>query len=186
MMRFWGRIDKHKKKAEPNIEFVSPYPLEDCVWQLQNFPGVSEWFPIKTRVELSQVDDETYQFNITKTYYNEDFLRSPGRKNSLLFTYFTIKAEGSLRSTGSDQTLVIGQVYLSKHSIIYSVLLILTLFSIIILIFLASNLSKQPYLVGLIIVAVFFLGLQFVSLAFGDRQRYVPLLKSHLSRVLGR
>jgi hypothetical protein len=49
-----------RKKANPNIEFVSPYPLEDCVWHLQNFPGVGENFPIKTRVELMQVDEKTW------------------------------------------------------------------------------------------------------------------------------
>jgi hypothetical protein len=58
MLRFLTGKGK-AKKAKPNLEVVSPYPLEDCVWQLQNFPGVGEWVPVKTRVELAQVDEET-------------------------------------------------------------------------------------------------------------------------------
>ncbi len=187
MAQFWGGKNKHKKKAEPNFEFVSPYPLEDCVWQLQNFPGVDEKFPIKTQVKVLQVDREKWEFEIIKTYYSKDFLRKPGRKSSILFNQqFAIKANGYLHNTGSNQTLVIGKVDITKNSRIYISFLIITLLGIMLLSFLAYNLPKQSYLLGILIVGLFFLGAQLLNLLFSNNRRFVPILKSHLMRVLGR
>src|SRR5687768_17593920 len=116
------RGGKGKKKAEPSIEFVSPYPLEDCVWQLQNFPGVDEWFPIKIRVELSQVDDETWTFTIHKTYFSVYFLTL--RQRNPLFMYFVIQAKGSIRRMPSTTTLALGKVEVSTSTYLINTLLL--------------------------------------------------------------
>jgi hypothetical protein len=183
MSQFWNRKVKQKKKAEPNIEFVSPYPLEDCVWQLQNFPGVGEWFPIKTRVEMSQVDDETWAFKIHKTYFNVSFYNNR-RNGQFPILYFKVQAGGHLRRTKSLETLVIGEINISKDSFIVNAGVAIMVLSGIVLILQTANFSLQNilfsgFLMGLLlplVVGIF---------PFGKR-RFIFVLKDHLTRVLGR
>jgi hypothetical protein len=186
MARYWGRKDKRKKKAEPNIEFVSPYPLEDCVWQLQNFPGVGEWFPIKTRVELMKLDDETWAFKVYKTYFSTVFLKSQqhyDRTGSALsfLCYFRIEASGQLKFTRSNTTLVIGQASVSRMTVIFNGLLVFT--TIAIGVYFISNLGADPrYIFAVLLLAT--LPISGLT-ALANRNSYVRTLRSHIKRVLG-
>ena len=184
MFQYWARKSKQKKKAEPNIEFVSPYPLEDCIWQLQNFPGVGEWFPIKTRVGLSQVDDETWAFNIHKTYFNVGSFRNR-RNGSFLTFYFKVQADGHLRRTSSMETLVIGKTYISKDSFIVNGIVAILIFSGIVLILRTVNFSLQTVFLSGFLFFGFCLPCIAGIFPFGKR-RFVYVLKDHLTRVLGR
>jgi hypothetical protein len=119
MLQFWARKTGQKKKAEPNIEFVSPYPVEDCVWQLENFPGIGERFPVKTVSILLPINAETWQFAIEKSYYRIQSMRATrpllySKNDDHEFTYIKLSAVGTLKSMPSYETLVVGTVYLNS------------------------------------------------------------------------
>jgi hypothetical protein len=178
MLKFWARKDKHKKKAEPNIEFVSPYPLEDCVWQLENFPGVNRWFPIRTRINLSQVNKETWKFRVYRTYFDtESFL--PNERPFLC--YFKIEASGKLQRKASNTTLVVGQVYVSRSTVIFNLIFILTAVPIGIHFF--RNLDANPsnilpiaLLISVPISSVF---------SFVNKDRSFRTLRSQIKQAVG-
>ncbi len=180
---------KKKKKVEPNLEFVSPYPLEDCVWQLQNFPGVGEWFPVRTRVKLMQVDEETWAFAIHKSYYSLGFLQ-PTRKSQNQsgsgLVYPDILAEGKLIATDLGTTLVTGTVSAKRKmsligvGFLLAVILVIVLFSGLLPAFTAT-------IVTILMVFIFSMFL-IVSILLGvsdNDQRFANAMKGHIKGVLG-
>jgi len=178
------------KKANPNIEFVSPYPLEDCVWQLQNFPGVGETHPIETQVELAEIDEESWAFRITKSYHSVGCLLLPQYKSSRNqsgqeVSFLKIRAEGKLKSTPSGTTLVIGTVTYNRSLHIRS-LFVVFIFMIVVF---SGLLNVANYVLTIIavLVAVFtILLLARRLLGFpDDDQRFANAMKGHIKGVLG-
>jgi len=184
MARFWVGKDKRKKKAEPNFEFISPYPIEDCVRQLENFPGAGKWFPIKTRVEVHHLDKETWEFNVRKTYFSTYslslFQRNP------LFMYFVAQARGSLRSLPSKSTLVLGKVNVSASTYLINMLLLLFSVLIVVLLIFAKPYSGQLVLRAIILIFGGFI--PFLMTVLGlvpvSQDRYVDALRNDVTKVL--
>jgi hypothetical protein len=183
----FGLEKRKSKKPTPNLEFVSPYPLEDCVWQLQNFPGVDERFPIETKVKLWQIDEETWGFRIIKSYYNLGSLapNTSSRKRTHGLIYPKLLAEGHLKTTSSYTTLVIGMVSVGRK-ISISGLLIACIFVIILLSGIIPALKSAPQVAILLVFA--FTMLIIISSIFGlldNDQRFVHAMKGHIKGVLG-
>jgi hypothetical protein len=184
-------ISKHKKKkkVEPNLEFVSPYPLEDCVWQLQNFPGVGEWFPVRTKVDLAQVDGETWEFRIIKSYYSLGFLeprRNSRNQNGSGLVYPDILAEGKLIATDLGTTLVTGTVCAKRKMSLMGVGFLLAVILVIVL-FSGHLPALTATFVTILMVLIFSMFL-IVSILFGvsdNDQRFANAMKGHIKGVLG-
>jgi hypothetical protein len=175
---------KKKKKANPNIEFVSPYPLEDCVWQLQNFPGVGERFPIRTRVEVTQVDEETWEFYIQKTFFSVGLVTAIRMRHPLLM-FFELQATGFLRSTSSKTTLVASQLYVSKKTYLVNTLLLFLTVLVIIFLIIRTPFSGQFELLGLFLICGVLLPL--LMTLFGlipNRDQYIQELENRLRHIL--
>ena len=184
MLGFWVGKGK-RKKANPNIEFVSPYSLKNCIWQLQNFPGVGEWFPVKTRVEVSQVDDETWAFYIQKTFFSVG-LATAIRMHHPLLMYFELQTTGFLRSTSSKTTLVAGRLDVSKKTYLVNTLLLLLTVLVIILLIIRTPFSGQFELLGLFLI--FGVLLPLLMTLFGlipNRDQYIQELENRLRHILG-
>jgi hypothetical protein len=178
-----------RKKAAPNLEFVSPYPLEDCVWQLQNFPGVGEWFPVRTRVELAQVDEETWAFRITKSYLSLGFLNLGGNSRSRNQSdgglgYPKVLVQGQLRATLINTTFVVGTVTVSRGLGISNLILACIIIGILMSgVSFAFNATPLIILLLVLVLAISVIISLFKS-PESDR-RFANAMKGHIKGVLG-
>jgi hypothetical protein len=187
MTRFWVGKAKRKKKPEPNLDFVSPYSPEDCISRLENFPGVGGWFPVKTRVELSQVDEKTWEFHIGKTHFSTYFLSIRSFQRDPLFVYFKLQLRGSLRSLPSETTLVLGKVNVSTSTYLINLLLLLVSALVVSLLIFAYPYSGQLVLLAMLLI----LGglIPFLMTVLGlipvNQDHYVDALQHDVAKVLG-
>jgi hypothetical protein len=188
MFQYWARKSRRKKKAEPNIEFVSPYPLEDCVWQLQNFPGVDEWFPIKTVSIVMPINEETWKFTIEKSYYRIQYMRliqpllfSKNREHE--FIYMKLYAIGTLKSMPSHETLVVGIVSTrSPLNVIRSV--VSFILGCVVLAVTIALLGDAPFLSFIIFVVVLLPIIYWGYVAIPDANHFRYTLASDIKRLL--
>jgi hypothetical protein len=135
---------------------------------------------------LTQVDEETWVFKVTKSYYGLGFLLAGNsRYQGVGISYPKILTEGTLKAMSSGTTLVIGIVSTKRGLNIISLLLVCIAVAIL-LGGIPPTFSGTSLMIVLLILgfAVPAITISLLRSPNND-QRFVHAMKGHIKEVLG-
>ena len=160
------------------------------MWQLQNFPGVGENYPVETKVELVEVDEETWAFSITKSYFSLGFLlppqlRTSRNQSSPTLSFTKVFAQGHLKTTPSGTTLVVGSVTYS-HALNIKVYVVWGIFLSVLVGGILTAFSNILVMIGVLVIvfAIPLIANRLLGLPIDDK-RFANAMKGHIKGVLG-
>jgi hypothetical protein len=87
---------KSKSKREPDLEFVAPHSLEECVARLQSLAESEKRAFVATRVQLAEAGDKTRRFRVFKSFYSFPSYNWSPRYGTSRSNYVKLEIEGIL------------------------------------------------------------------------------------------